>query len=131
VWVIFQLWYASPLPFALRFAVFNDTEARSIHLAIRDVSRVPCIPGKQALTAQYVPILDLGLRLCGRIRGGVSLSVLQRAGDAAWRADAVRCDRRRHRRFAFARSDPARSRPADGSARRHLSGVRAGGAYLP
>ena len=32
-WVLFQLWYASPLPFALRFGVFNDTEARSIHLA--------------------------------------------------------------------------------------------------
>ena len=32
VWSLFQLWFASPLPFALGFGVFNDTEARSIHL---------------------------------------------------------------------------------------------------
>src|SRR4030095_11307841 len=33
-WALFQLWYASPLPFALRFGVLNDTEARSLHLAV-------------------------------------------------------------------------------------------------
>jgi len=32
-WSLFQLWYASPLPFALHLGLFNDTEARSIHLA--------------------------------------------------------------------------------------------------
>ncbi|MCB1358371.1 MAG: TRAP transporter large permease subunit, partial [Maritimibacter sp.] len=32
-WSLYQLWIASPLPFSLRFGVFNDTEARSIHLA--------------------------------------------------------------------------------------------------
>ena len=32
-WSLFQLWIASPLPFALGFGVFNDTESRSIHLA--------------------------------------------------------------------------------------------------
>jgi TRAP transporter 4TM/12TM fusion protein len=32
-WSLFQLWIASPLPFMFRFGVFNDTEARSIHLA--------------------------------------------------------------------------------------------------
>ncbi len=32
-WSLFQLWYASPLPFIFNFAVFNDTEARAIHLA--------------------------------------------------------------------------------------------------
>ena len=32
-WSLFQLWFASPFPFALGFGVFNDTEARSIHLA--------------------------------------------------------------------------------------------------
>ncbi|WP_342242006.1 hypothetical protein, partial [Inquilinus sp. OTU3971] len=31
-WSLFQLWYASPLPFRLGFGVFNDTEARAIHL---------------------------------------------------------------------------------------------------
>ena len=32
-WSLFQLWFASPFPFMLRAGVFNDTEARSIHLA--------------------------------------------------------------------------------------------------
>jgi len=33
IWAIFQIWYASTLPFIFNFGVFNDTEARSIHLA--------------------------------------------------------------------------------------------------
>ncbi len=32
-WSLFQIWIASPIPFAVGFGVFNDTEARSIHLA--------------------------------------------------------------------------------------------------
>ncbi len=32
-WSLFQLWYASPLPFEFGFGVFNDTEARAIHLS--------------------------------------------------------------------------------------------------
>jgi TRAP transporter 4TM/12TM fusion protein len=32
-WALFQLWFASPIPFMVGFGVFNDTEARSIHLA--------------------------------------------------------------------------------------------------
>ena len=32
-WSLFQLWYASPLPFIFKFGVLNDTEARAIHLA--------------------------------------------------------------------------------------------------
>tara|TARA_Y100001935_G_C17308768_1_gene514218 strand:- start:1271 stop:3856 length:2586 start_codon:yes stop_codon:yes gene_type:complete len=33
LWSLFQLWYASPLPFSLNFFILNDTEARSAHLA--------------------------------------------------------------------------------------------------
>ncbi|MEO0763757.1 MAG: alanine:cation symporter family protein, partial [Pseudomonadota bacterium] len=32
-WALFQLWFASPIPFIVGWGVFNDTEARSIHLA--------------------------------------------------------------------------------------------------
>jgi TRAP transporter 4TM/12TM fusion protein len=32
-WSLFQLWIASPFPFMFGFGVFNDTEARSFHLA--------------------------------------------------------------------------------------------------
>ncbi|MEP0563179.1 MAG: TRAP transporter permease [Paracoccaceae bacterium] len=33
LWSLFQLWIASPIPFIIGWGVFNDTEARSIHLA--------------------------------------------------------------------------------------------------
>ena len=33
-WSVLQLWYASPLPFALRIFVLNDTEMRALHLAL-------------------------------------------------------------------------------------------------
>ena len=33
LWTLFQLWYASPLPFLFNVFVINDTEARAIHLA--------------------------------------------------------------------------------------------------
>lgn len=32
-WSLFQIWIASPLPFWFRVGIFNDTQARSIHLA--------------------------------------------------------------------------------------------------
>ena len=32
-WALFQIWYASPLPFIFNIGVLNNTEARSIHLA--------------------------------------------------------------------------------------------------
>jgi TRAP transporter 4TM/12TM fusion protein len=31
-WSLFQLWYASPLPFVVAYGVLNDTEARALHL---------------------------------------------------------------------------------------------------
>ena len=33
-WSLFQLWYASPLPFVFGIGVLNDTEARAIHLGL-------------------------------------------------------------------------------------------------
>lgn len=34
LWSFFQLWFSSPLPFTFNFAIFNDTEARALHLGI-------------------------------------------------------------------------------------------------
>lgn len=31
-WTFFQLWFASPIPFSIGFGIFNESEARSIHL---------------------------------------------------------------------------------------------------
>ncbi|MCP4366624.1 MAG: hypothetical protein GY797_00710, partial [Deltaproteobacteria bacterium] len=33
IWTLFQLWYASPLPFLFNIFVLNDTVARAIHRA--------------------------------------------------------------------------------------------------
>ncbi len=59
VWVAFQLWYASPLPFALRFGVFNDTEARSIHLAIGLFLAFLAFPALQAVSARLRAVAGL------------------------------------------------------------------------
>ncbi len=48
VWALFQLWFASPLPFALGIGVFNDTEARSIHLAFAVVLAFLAFPPEQS-----------------------------------------------------------------------------------
>jgi len=64
-WVLFQLWYASPLPFALRLAVFNDTEARSIHLALGLFLAFLAFPAFKGSPRDRVPLLDLLLAAAG------------------------------------------------------------------
>jgi TRAP transporter 4TM/12TM fusion protein len=43
-WSLFQLWYASPLPFILGFGILNDTEARSLHLGVALFLGFLCYP---------------------------------------------------------------------------------------
>jgi TRAP transporter 4TM/12TM fusion protein len=64
-WSIFQIWYASPLPFALRFGVFNDTEARSIHLAVAVFLAFAVFPAFRSSSRQSVPWLDWALAAVG------------------------------------------------------------------
>jgi TRAP transporter 4TM/12TM fusion protein len=66
-WVAFQLWYASPIPFALRFGVFNDTEARSIHLAIGIFLAFLAFPAFKHSPRDRVPILDWLLGAAGAL----------------------------------------------------------------
>ena len=115
-WVVFQLWYASPLPFVFGFWVFNDTEARSIHLAIGAVPRLPRVSCQQALAARLRSGARLGPRVRRRVRRRVPVPVLQRTGDSAEAADHARCGRRRLRDPAAAGSDAARGRLADDGA---------------
>jgi TRAP transporter 4TM/12TM fusion protein len=58
VWSLFQLWIASPLPFILRFGVFNDTEARSIHLAFAVFLAFTAYPAFKRSPRDHVPIVD-------------------------------------------------------------------------
>jgi len=43
-WSLFQLWYASPLPFTFSWGVLNDTEARSLHLGVGLLLAYLCYP---------------------------------------------------------------------------------------
>jgi TRAP transporter 4TM/12TM fusion protein len=57
-WSLFQLWIASPLPFMLRFGVFNDTEARSIHLAFAIFLAFASYPAFKRSPRDHVPVVD-------------------------------------------------------------------------
>lgn len=65
LWSLFQLWYASPLPFMVGFGVFNDTEARSIHLAFAVFLAFTAFPAMKRSPRDRVPILDWVFALVG------------------------------------------------------------------
>ena len=58
-WSLFQLWYASPLPFLLDFGVLNDTQARSIHLAFAIFLAFVAFPAFRSSPRRRVPWPDL------------------------------------------------------------------------
>ncbi|MBU0969654.1 MAG: C4-dicarboxylate ABC transporter, partial [Proteobacteria bacterium] len=62
-WTLFQLWYASPLPFLFNFFVLNDTEARSIHLAFAMFLAYTAYPTFKSSPRDYIPLQDWFLAL--------------------------------------------------------------------
>lgn len=69
-WALFQLWQASPLPFALRWGVLNDTEARSIHLGLALFLGFLAFPAWRSASArQQVPWFDWLLALAAAFAG--------------------------------------------------------------
>ncbi|MDI3325681.1 TRAP transporter permease [Pontibacterium granulatum] len=64
-WSLFQLWYASPLPFTLNFGVFNDTQARSIHLAFAIFLAYTAFPALKHSPRFYIPLQDWIMGLAG------------------------------------------------------------------
>ncbi len=64
-WTLFQLWYASPLPFIFNFFVLNDTEARSIHLAFAVFLAYTAYPTFKSSPRNYIPVQDWGVALVG------------------------------------------------------------------
>jgi len=64
-WALFQLWYASPLPFALRIGILNDTEARSIHLAFALFLAFLAWPATARSPRDRVPLADWAFALAG------------------------------------------------------------------
>ncbi|MFA0440146.1 C4-dicarboxylate ABC transporter [Vibrio sp. 10N.286.49.C2] len=64
-WSLFQLWYASPLPFIFNFAVLNDTEARSIHLTFAIFLAFTAYPAMKSSPRDRIPAVDWVLALLG------------------------------------------------------------------
>ena len=65
IWTIFQLWYASPLPFIFNFFVINDTEARAIHLAFAVFLAFTAFPTFKKSPKDYIPVQDWAMGLVG------------------------------------------------------------------
>ncbi|MDF2094694.1 TRAP transporter permease [Aquibaculum arenosum] len=63
-WSLFQLWYASPLPFMLGFLIFNDTHARAIHLSFALFLAFTAFPGIVASGRRF-PIFGVIFALGG------------------------------------------------------------------
>jgi TRAP transporter 4TM/12TM fusion protein len=64
-WSLFQLWYASPLPFIFNFGVLNDTEARSIHLMFAVFLAFTAYPAMKNSPRDSIPVIDWLLALAG------------------------------------------------------------------
>lgn len=72
-WALFQLWYASPLPFALGLGVLNDTEARALHLGAALFLAFSAWPAFRRSPRQHVPIADWILAIAGAFAGAYLL----------------------------------------------------------
>ena len=57
-WSLFQVWYASPLPFVVGFGIFNDTEARAVHLAFSIFLAFAAFPAFRSSSRKVVPWTD-------------------------------------------------------------------------
>ncbi|WP_366555566.1 TRAP transporter permease [Aquibaculum sediminis] len=74
-WSLFQLWYASPLPFMLGFLIFNDTHARAIHLSFALFLAFTAFPGIVASGKRF-PIFGVIFALGGL---GAAYAAMQQA----------------------------------------------------
>ncbi|MET0066258.1 MAG: TRAP transporter fused permease subunit [Candidatus Thiodiazotropha sp.] len=82
-WSLFQLWVASPLPFALGIGVFNNTEVRSIHLAFAVFLAYLSFPFRRQITHRIPPIdylLALAAAFCAAYLYLFYESLADRAG---------------------------------------------------
>jgi len=64
-WSLFQVWYASPLPFIFGFGILNDTEARAIHLAFAVFLAFCAFPAFKRSSRTVIPWVDWMLALVG------------------------------------------------------------------
>ena len=66
LWSLYQLWIASPLPFALGFGIIVDVPARGVHLAFGLVLCFLLFPlSKRLRQTDRLPLYDVALALLG------------------------------------------------------------------
>ena len=68
-WSLFQLWYASPLPFVFGVGILNDTEARAVHLGFALFLAYTFYPALRSSPRRNIPYLDWALALAGAFAG--------------------------------------------------------------
>lgn len=69
VWSLFQLWVVSPVPFAVGFGVFNDTEVRAIHLCFALFLAFTAFPARKRSSHLAIPKTDWILAMVGAFSG--------------------------------------------------------------
>jgi len=57
-WALFQLWYASPLPYRLNIGIVNDGQARAIHLVFALTLAFTTFPAFKSSPRRRVPVAD-------------------------------------------------------------------------
>ena len=57
-WSIFQLWYASPLPYKLNFGVIADGQARIVHLIFAFLLAFAAFPALRSSPRYRIPAID-------------------------------------------------------------------------
>ncbi|AUA57122.1 TRAP-type uncharacterized transport system, fused permease components [Achromobacter spanius] len=68
-WSFFQLWYASPLPFSFNWGIFNDTEARALHLGVAMFLGYLAYPASKRSPRDRMPWFDWVLALAAGFCG--------------------------------------------------------------
>jgi TRAP transporter 4TM/12TM fusion protein len=71
-WSLWQLWYASPLPFEFGWGLLNDTEARSLHLGVGMLLAFLCFPMVRS-QRNRIPAWDWVIAIAGAIAGAYFL----------------------------------------------------------
>jgi TRAP transporter 4TM/12TM fusion protein len=66
-WALFQLWYASPLPYKLNFGIVNDGQARVIHLSFALLLAFATFPALKSSPRNRIPLIDWVLAALGVI----------------------------------------------------------------
>lgn len=73
LWSVFQLWYASPLPFMFNFGVFNEDQAKFIHLSFALFLTFCLFPFSKRSAGKNIGILDI---VVGAVAASASLYLL-------------------------------------------------------